>query len=749
MRRKKNRSGAASNLKALSNPTDMQDEIVSDLDDRLRKFLAHRLAWRNLRQVQIEAYSPITTGSHTLICAPTASGKTEAVFIPLFNRLLKQRNSPLFCLYISPLRALLDDCYERLLPWQKSLGINITVRHGEKRTPLPTLCQQPPHMLMTTPESLEVILVYRRKEQKQNLFRNLRAVVVDEVHNLVPTHRGVQLNSLLTRLQPYTRVGMPQVIGLSASVGDPKVVLKWLVGGENGEIVSITGQRDAKYLVYYVENYEDENAATEALLRADKSLVFVPSRATAEKLAARARKKMFHRYGLEFRVHHSSLDGEIKKKHQDQFKQCRRGVMVATSTLELGIDIGDLDLVVHYHPPHSADSFLQRSGRAGRRGQRAKVVVVANNTAELLVATAQVNLALQNQVESQQPLEWSYDVLLQQLLCLVREYEGVPKKQVWEHIFRRSGAFHAMDENDYLQLVDEWVRQGLIEISGRGRITFGKLAELEFGTRNYIGILSSIPFAREFTVISAPDKRRIGSVDAKFALTLAPGEEFLLAGEAWRVELVRPEEANIFVLPGSGEEPPRWSSGIGGLSYLVARECWKLVTDGLPHEMENILSVAAANRVKEVQRIASEAGLVMNIIPAMFDPDTHRWCFLTFAGHAVNGLLRDIARQLLQAYDARVTGLSLSLKCPTDEVVTFWRDIARCVATLSTSELGQFVRDPKPLTAFGRFLPTRYLRQANAELQYDLMGLQELMTTTRLCVCTIEELAPLESALSG
>jgi len=728
-------------------PTNTQDNIVSNLDARLKRFLVARLRWRVLRQVQIEAYGPITARRHTLICAPTASGKTEAVFIPLFNRLLKGKIPPLFCLYISPLRALLDDCYERLLPWQKSLGIDIAVRHGEKQTSLPALCQQPPHLFMTTPESLEVILVYRSKTQKQNLFRNLQAVVVDEVHNFVSTHRGAQLSSLLTRLQPYVKITRPQVIGLSASVGDPEVVMEWLAAGERGEIVIVSSQQDVHYSVCYAGNPRDEKTATETLLCADKSLVFVPSRAIAEKLGSRLGRRL-HKRGVKLvRVHHSSLDSEIKQKHQDEFKRRQRALMVATSTLELGIDIGDLDLVVHYHPPQSADSFLQRSGRAGRRGKPAKVMVVAHTTAELLIAAAQVSLALRSQVEPQQPLQWSYDVLLQQLLCLVREYGGVPRKQVWKDFFYRSSAFHAMDEADYLQLVDEWRRQELVELSARGLVTFGRLAELEFGGRNYMGILSSIPFAREFTVISVPDKRRIGTVDARFALTLAPGEEFLLGGEAWRVEHIRPEETKIFASPGSAEEPPRWSSGIGGLSYLVARESWRLITEGLPHEMKKILSPATAKRIMDVHLIASKAGLTANIIPVTFDPGENRWQFLTFAGHAVNALFRDMAQKLLQAYDARVTGFSLSLKSSTD-AAALWEAIAKCVAILPASKLGEFVHAPKPLTKFGRFLPTQYLECANAELQYDLSGLKELMNNNRLAICSREQLMPLEIAIS-
>jgi len=720
-------------------------DVVNDLDVRLHRLLVDRLRWRNLREVQVEAYDPITARRHVLICAPTASGKTEAAFIPLFNRILKHQAAPLFCLYLSPLRALLDDCQERLRRWQEPLGIDIAVRHGEKRTSLVGLCQHPPHVLMTTPESLEVILVYRTTDQKQNLLENLQAIVVDEVHNFVSTHRGAQLSNLLTRLRRYVRMKRPQVIGLSASLGDPEGVMRWLAGDEHGEILIVPGRRDMRYSVCFAGDREDDQIATQTLLQADKSLVFVPSRATAEKLANRLKSQ--RRYGLKLvLVHHSSLDGQIKQQYQDEFRLCQRAVMVATSTLELGIDIGDLDLVVHHHPPQSADSFLQRSGRAGRRTKPANVLVIAHTTAELLVSAAQISLALRGQVEPQQPLRWSYDLLLQQLLCLILEYQTVPRKRAWRDVLGRSTAFQAMTEDDYLRLVDEWAKQEIIDIGARGQVSLGKLAELEFGSRNYMGILSSIPFAREFAVVSFRDMRNIGTVDVRFAMTLEPGDEFLLAGEPWRVEHVRPEEARILVSAGSAEHPPRWSSGIGGLSYLVARQCWELITDGLSTQVQEALSPAAAQRIRVLGDLASRIGLARDVVPTAFDAENNRWWFLTFAGHAVNALFRDMARRIIGAYDVRMTGFLLSLKCPED-ALTIWDALGERVAHMSASEIGEFVNEARPLTTFGRFLPTAFLRQANAELQYDLQGLRRLLSTSRPIVCQLDELMPLEAAL--
>lgn len=723
------------------------EQILGDLDRRLRRLLTHRLRWRGLRPVQVDAYEPIIGGHDTLICAPAASGKTEAAFIPLFNRLLKGREEPLFCLYLSPLRALLDDCHERLLPWMRALDLEIVVRHGERKASLANVCRQPPHVLMTTPESLEVILVYRSKEQKQRLFRNLQAVVVDEIHNFVPTHRGAQLSSLLVRLLPYVGREKLQVIGLSASVGDPDTVGRWLAGDEACERVVLPGGRDIAYCICHASDPEGADAATDAIIQADKSLVFVPSRATAEKLARRLRRLQQYRLKDTY-VHHSSLDSGIKQKHQQEFRERPRGAMVATSTLELGIDIGDLDLIIHYHPPYSADSFLQRSGRAGRRGKPSRSIVVAHNTCELVIAAGQVSLAQRGQVEPQQPLRRPSDVLLQQLLCLILEYGSLPRGAVWRRLLRRAAAFQSLTEEDFSRLVDDWVRQELVEVSSTGRISMGRLAEYEFGTQNYRGLLSSIPFAREFTVTSADDRKSIGSLDVRFALTLQPDDQFLLAGDTWRVLHVRAEEAKVYVTRGEIGAPPRWSSGIGGLSYLVAQECWAIFTQRTQRAWAKALSRSAAARIHWVQGVAAEAGLKFDLTPATFDPEEGRWWLLTFAGHGGNALLRDMARLWTGAYDARINGFCLSLKCDRN-AQELWNHLREGVKNLSPLDLGQFVHEPKPLTTFARFLPLRYLQQANAEVQYDFQGTRELLGRNTLAVYPSQDLLCLEATLTG
>lgn len=275
----------------------------------------------------------------------------------------------------------------------------------------------------------------------------------------------------------------------------------------------------------------------------------------------------------------------------------------------------------------------------------------------------------------------------------------------------------------------------------------GKLTELEFGAHNYRGLLSSIPFTREFTVVSVGEKKTVGTLEVRFAMTLEPGDEFLLAGEPWQVEHVRAEEARVLVSPGQAEKPPRWSSGIGGLSYLVAQECWRILTQGSTEAAANALSPVAAKRIGQLQRLAADIGLKTNTVPATLDPDEKRWWLLTFAGRAANALLRDMARCFADAYDARISGFSVALKCPMD-AAALWEQLSEHMAVLSPSKLGELVHEPKPLTTFARFLPVPCLQQANAELQYDFKALRELLGESTLGTYAPEELLRLEAALT-
>jgi len=346
---------------------------------------------------------PILAGENVLLLAPTGSGKTEAVLLPIFSNLVQQMpRKGIAVLYITPLRALNRDLLKRLSFWSSKLSISIEVRHGD--TELKLRRRQaifPPDMLVTTPETLQAILPGSRMRQH---LRGVQFVVVDEVHELASSKRGVQLAVALERLREVTGVEF-QRIGLSATVGNPNEVAQFLAGAERSvrivEAFLPKGYRyrvenpvpvEADYDMARTLNTSPEAAARIRRLKElvdshDSTLIFVNSRTVAEMLGYR-----FNQLGRkDIAVHHGSLSKEERAQIEDQFKTGGLKAIVCTSTLELGIDIGHVDLVIQYLSPRQVSSLIQRVGRSGHRLDRLSegIVITAfpDDTLESVAAT--------------------------------------------------------------------------------------------------------------------------------------------------------------------------------------------------------------------------------------------------------------------------------------------------------------------------------------------------------------------------
>ncbi|MEM3823695.1 MAG: DEAD/DEAH box helicase, partial [Candidatus Bathyarchaeia archaeon] len=328
---------------------------------------------------QVMAIPPIFAGENVLLIAPTGTGKTEAVLLPIFSKLMQQeKKDGIIIVYVTPLRALNRDLLKRLSFWANHLGISIEVRHGDTELRLRRRqAISPPQMLVTTPETLQAILpgTCMRKH-----LSHVQFVVVDEVHELASSKRGAQLTIALERL--YEVVGREfQRVGLSATVGNPREVAKFIAGTNRS--VRVVQALLPKGYRYYVENPAPTEAdydlagklqtSPEAAARirriaelvdAHKStLIFVNSRPNAEMLGYK-----FSQLGrMDIAVHHGSISKEERIQIEDDFKAGVLKAIICTSTLELGIDIGDVDLVIQYLSPRQVSSLIQRVGRSGHR----------------------------------------------------------------------------------------------------------------------------------------------------------------------------------------------------------------------------------------------------------------------------------------------------------------------------------------------------------------------------------------------
>ena len=355
--------------------------------DRLHPVVVHHLVnslgWQALRALQDQAVGPVLDGADALLLAPTAGGKTEAAVFPLLTAMDQQHWSGLSVIYVCPLKALLNNLLPRLELYVSWLGRRVAVWHGDvTASARQRILREPPDVLLTTPESLEAMLISLRVEHGR-MFSDLRAIVIDEVHAFAGDDRGWHLLAVLERLTRVT--GRPiQRIGLSATVGNPDELLGWLqgTGRDQRPAVVVTPETSpapvgaaparvaagestpapADIELDYVGSVSNAATVIATLHRGEKRLVFCDSRQLVEEIGAELRER-----GVTTYLSHASLSIDERRRAEQAFAEGRDCVIVATSTLELGIDVGDLDRVIQVNDPPSVAAFLQRIGRTGRR----------------------------------------------------------------------------------------------------------------------------------------------------------------------------------------------------------------------------------------------------------------------------------------------------------------------------------------------------------------------------------------------
>lgn len=397
------------------------------LHPAVQHHIVNSLGWKALRPLQQAAIEPILSGEHALLLAPTAGGKTEAAILPIYSRMLTEDWRGLSVVYVCPIKALLNNLEERLSRYAGLLGRRVAVWHGDiAQGERARTAREPPNLLLATPESLEVVLVSRRVDHR-SFFKNIQAIVIDEIHAFAGDDRGWHLIGLLDRLSRLSG-RTPQRLGLSATVGSAEALLSWLVAGMNGAtqvVAPQSGSRaDADVQVDFVGNLANAATVISRLHRGEKRLVFCDSRAQVEGLAVELRARSVRTF-----VSHSSLSVDARRQAEAAFASGDNCVIVATSTLELGIDVGDLDRFLQIDAPNTVASFLQRLGRTGRRkGTHRNCLFLTTTDHALLRAVALVELWRGGFVEPIEPPPLPYHVLAQQLLALSLQESGIGKR---------------------------------------------------------------------------------------------------------------------------------------------------------------------------------------------------------------------------------------------------------------------------------------------------------------------------------
>lgn len=606
--------------------------------DRLHPTIQHHvvntMGWRELRPLQMASIEPVVDGCHTLLIAPTAGGKTEAAFLPLLTRMVTEDWRGLGIIYVCPLKALLNNLHVRLERYCQWVGRTCAIWHGDVlEGQRKAILRELPDCLLTTPESLEAMLVSSRIDHRA-VFASVRAIVVDEIHAFAGDDRGWHLLSVLERV---TRLSGREIqrVGLSATVGNPEALLDWLAGHCEGrrQLVQIpisTTAPTPEVTVDYVGSLENAASVIAALYRGEKRLVFCDSRSRVEQLAILLRSA-----GVETHVSHSSLSADERRRAEQAFAEATNCVIVATSTLELGIDVGDLDRVIQIDAPTTVASFLQRLGRTGRRADSKRNCLFLATTEDALIqATALVRLWGKGFVEPIIPPDWPIHLLGQQILALVLQERSLPAG-AWEQWLLRLPVFAGIAREDRDALVDHLIEAAFIHVD-QGQWMLGGTAEDEFGYKHFSELVSVFTSPPIFEVWHG--QTHVGTVEQSVFMGSPEQRRTLsLGGRAWRVVEISWSQRRALVQPEPGEARTRWLGGERSLGFELCQEIRRILTND---EVPDFLS---RRGIDSLGRSRDEFLWLRNSsdgVKAGNEEATEWW---TFAGRAVNRWICDVA----------------------------------------------------------------------------------------------------------
>lgn len=598
---------------------------------RLQEAIGTRLGWTALRAVQELAGQAILDGENAVVLAPTAGGKTEASIFPVIAGLMEQPPHGVGAIYIAPMKALLNNQEDRLGTYTEMVGLRRFVWHGDaKPGDKKRFVGDPAELLMLTPESLEVMLLSPRVPAPQ-LFQDLRFVVIDEVHAFAGTDRGAHLMAVIERVKRLSRHDV-QRVGLSATVGNPDAILDWLTGSSEraGRVVDPPkppAQREL--LVSMNEGVLDIAIRAARKAVGKKSLFFCQSRATTEAVAERMRGRE-----IDVFVHHSSVALEERQAAEERFHQGTNACTVCTSTLELGIDVGDLDLVFQENAPSTVSSFLQRMGRTGRRpGTRANTTFFCDDAATILQSVALVELAREHWVESVPVVDRCWPVLVHQLLALTMQFGGIKAEDCWAQLSLVPD-FRGIEREEFDQLLAHLTREDFLFESG-GQLSMGERAERVYGKKNFMELYAVFSSPVMYRVETEAG-RDLGSLEQAYVDRLVEEmTSFLLGGRGWTVVHVNHGEKTVRVKPAPRGQKPSWGGFVP--QHLSMEVCQRMQSVVLgDDEYPYLEPVALASLVHTREELAPI--LRDERFPIEVDDQTLRWW--TFAGGRVNHTLK-------------------------------------------------------------------------------------------------------------
>lgn len=594
--------------------------------------------WTELRAVQIEACRIIfETDAHLLLATGTASGKTEAAFLPVLTILYNDPPESVGVLYIGPTKALINDQFIRLNDLLQEANIPVFHWHGDvPLTEKMKVLNNPQGVLQITPESLEALLMHR-KTQLQKLFGDLRFVIIDEVHVFMNSDRGRQILAQLGRLKVYHKQE-PRRIGLSATLGDYSEVEEWLRSGSTRPVITprvSAGEQKIRLALEHFfltktekttqepENEPVVNPYYEYIFDNTwkrKCLIFSNSKEEAESMLSSLRLVAKAKKAPDFyHMHHGSISAPLREMAEDAMRSpYLPAIVAATTTLELGIDVGPLERIIQLEAPYSVSSFLQRLGRSGRRGNPQEMIMVFKEEEPigheilpqqfpwmLLQGIAIIQLYLEERwIEPLRLVRYPFSLLYHQTMAILASQGELRFSELAERVLQLPPFVHISIE-DFKELIRHLIKIDHIEQTEEGGLIVGLKGEDVVRSFRFYAVF---PDDDEYSVKEGSEE--IGSV----AYPPPPGERFGLAGKTWEVLDVDQKRKIIFVRGVEGKALTTWPGPYGVIHTRIKQRMKQVLFEDLEY---SYLQPKARARLKEARNLARMVGLEQNHILAL------------------------------------------------------------------------------------------------------------------------------------
>ena len=707
------------------------------------------MRWTSLRPIQVEAISVLLRSESDLILsARTAAGKTEAAFLPILSKICTEPASSVQALYVGPLRALINDQFRRLEDLCKRTQIPVFRWHGDvPASRKAALIKRPAGVLLITPESIESLFL-NRTEYLPRVFGGLTHVVIDELHAMHGQERGVHLRSLLSRLEVFP-AHRPVHVALSATIGDIGITKSWLRPDtpEAVKVVSSPGQDTEVRLsvTAYVRSCEEQHnepmedetrqknlelsppGLSDDLYRwtsRGKHLVFANSRAAVEWYTDEMRQRSeADGFSGRYLVHHGSVSREVREHTEKQMQQEGSRTTFCTSTLELGLDIGDVDSVGQIGCPFSVGSLTQRLGRSGRKEgqpQIMRLAMIEDQPAadadledriypQLLRVTALVDLMLEGWTEPPDPEAGDLSTFVQQVLSVIRQTGGVPAQELFIRLASQ-GAFRWVTSDLYKTLLRSIATHDLIEQHEGRNLILGLAGERIVANYNFY---SAFVAGDEYRV--SHKGQMIGVLSAKWLPLI--NQHMLLAGRRWVVTDIDHDRREVFVKPSAGRRLPRFGGSEGNVHRTVHERMRDILYS---NNIPRFLDSTCRSLITEARRTAEDSIGDEGIVEGC---DSRGLYWFPWAG--TRGL-RTLAIALTRFHsNVNMADLAVRINTTRAGLVESLKEIVASPPSVETlSELAE----PGHRRKYDHFLSDELLRYSFGT---DLLSLEDALTAAR------------------